>query len=206
MRWYFSLRSPRGGCGEGLQSVLENSAWERLRTKTVGVVPSGQSRSLHGFLGSEVGLGMEAKGRSGREVGKCGFASVGGTDDLDAPMARGEETDGREYITSGNWGKRTCEKGWEEGKSKERLTSRGGGGGELRAAKTSFERIYKRMGRNGCPQRNSTRNLNRAFCWGGRTTSRDSPSNQLWGLSALIIFSFSVHFRHEYHGHCAMSV
>jgi len=49
----------------------------------------------------ELGLGIEAKGRSGREVGKCGFVSVGGTDDLAAPMARGEETEGREYIMAG---------------------------------------------------------------------------------------------------------
>lgn len=65
--------------------------------------PSGQSRSLQGFLGVEPGLGIEAKGRSGREVGKCGFASARGTGDLDAPMARGEETEGREYIVAGGW-------------------------------------------------------------------------------------------------------
>jgi len=52
-------------------------------------------------LGVEAGLGIEAKGRSGREVGKCGFLSVEGTDDLGAPMARGEETEGREYIMTG---------------------------------------------------------------------------------------------------------
>jgi len=49
----------------------------------------------------ELGLGIEGKGRSGREVGKCGFVSVEGTDGLDAPIARGEETDGREYIMTG---------------------------------------------------------------------------------------------------------
>ena len=65
--------------------------------------PSGQSRSLHGFLGVELGLGIEAKGRSGREVGKCGFVRVGGTEGLDAPMARGEETEGRENIMTGIW-------------------------------------------------------------------------------------------------------
>jgi len=90
-----------GGCGERLQSVLENSACERLRTKTVWVRPSGQSRSLQGFLGVEVGLGIEANGRSGREVGKCDFVNVGGADDLGTPRARGEETEGREYIMTG---------------------------------------------------------------------------------------------------------
>jgi hypothetical protein len=85
----------------GLQSVLENSACERLRTKTVWVEPPGQSRSLQGFFGVELGLGIEAKGRSGREVGKCGFTSVGGTEGLDAPTARGEETDGRVHIMTG---------------------------------------------------------------------------------------------------------
>ena len=48
-------------------------------------------------------MGTEAKGRSGREVGKCGFVSVGGTAGLDAPTARGEETEGREYIMAGIW-------------------------------------------------------------------------------------------------------
>lgn len=86
---------------EGLQSVLENSACERLRTNTVWVGPPGQSRSLQGFFGVELGFGMEAKGRSGREVGKCGFVNVEGTEDLDAPTARGEETEGREYIMTG---------------------------------------------------------------------------------------------------------
>lgn len=90
-----------GGCGGALQSVLENSACERLRTKTVWVRPAGQSRSLQGFVGVELDLGMEAKGRSGREVGKCGFVSVWGADDLGTPRARGEETEGREYIMSG---------------------------------------------------------------------------------------------------------
>ena len=67
--------------------------------------PSGQSRSLQGFFAVELGLGIEAKGRSGREVGKCGFVvKVGGTDDLDAPIARGEETEGRGYIMTGIWG------------------------------------------------------------------------------------------------------
>ena len=66
--------------------------------------PPGQSRSLQGFFGVELGLGIEAKGRSGREVGKCGFTSVGGTEGLDVPTARGEETEGREYIVSGIWG------------------------------------------------------------------------------------------------------
>jgi len=65
------------------------------------VRPSGQSRSLQGFLGVKVRLGIEANGRSGREVGKCGFLSVGGADDMDVPMARGEETEGREYIMTG---------------------------------------------------------------------------------------------------------
>lgn len=85
----------------GIQSVLENSACERLSTKTVWVGPSGQSRSLQGFFGVELDLRIEAKGRSGRDVGKCGLASVDGTDDLDAPMARGEGTCGREYIMTG---------------------------------------------------------------------------------------------------------
>jgi len=49
----------------------------------------------------ELCLGIEAKGRSGREVGKCGFLSVGGTDGLDAPTARGEETEGQEYSMTG---------------------------------------------------------------------------------------------------------
>ena len=102
----FSLSPPqrdeRGMDAERrLQSVLDNSACERLRTKTVWVGPLGQSRSLQGFLEVEVGLGIEAKGRSGRDVGKCGFVNVGGTEDLDAPRARGEETAGREYIMTG---------------------------------------------------------------------------------------------------------
>jgi len=101
MRWYFSLPVTEGCKWVWLQSVLENSACERLRTKTVCVEPSGQSKSLQGFLGAELGFGMEAKGRSGREVGKCGFVRVAGTCDLDAPMARGEETEGREYIMGG---------------------------------------------------------------------------------------------------------
>lgn len=85
----------------GLQSVLENSACERLRTKTVWVRPSGQSRSLQGFFAVELILGMAAKGRSGREVGNGGFTRAEGTGCLDAPMARGEETFGREYIMTG---------------------------------------------------------------------------------------------------------
>ena len=92
----FRSRPPRDervvGMLEGLQSVLENSACERLSTKTVWVRPSGQSRSLQGFFGVELGFGIEAKGRSGRDVGKCGLVNVRGTDDLEAPMARGEDT------------------------------------------------------------------------------------------------------------------
>ena len=80
--------------------------------------PSGQSRSLQGFLGVEVGFGIEAKGRSGREVGKCGFVSVGGTDDLDAPIARGEETEGREYIMAGSWREGVRTDGGRESKKK----------------------------------------------------------------------------------------
>ena len=102
--WYGTFRSPlptEMGM-ERLQSVLENSACERLRTKTVWVKPLGQSSSLHGFF-VDVGFGMEAKGRSGRECGNCvgSFVNVGGTDCLDAPIARGDETRGRESIMSG---------------------------------------------------------------------------------------------------------
>lgn len=105
----FSPAAPWGhGCGKALQSVLENSACERLRTNTVWVRPSGQSKSLQGFLVAELGLEMEAKGRSGREVGKCGLVWVGGTEGLEAPMARGEETGGREYIMTGLWNGWTC--------------------------------------------------------------------------------------------------
>lgn len=125
MKWYFSFPAQRQGVDaeRGLQSVLENSACERLRTKTVWLKPSGQSRSLQGFLGVEPGLGIEAKGRSGREVGKCGFASVGGTEDLDAPTARGEETEGREYIMTSICGKNVRRDG--SGENREKLTSRG---------------------------------------------------------------------------------
>lgn len=75
MGWYFFYPRCEGSAGDEcaqreLQSVLENSACERLRTKTVWAKPPGQSRSLQGFLGVEVGLEIEAKGRSGREVGK----------------------------------------------------------------------------------------------------------------------------------------
>ena len=59
---------------------------------------------------------MEAKGRSGREVGKCGFVKVGGTEEgLEAPIARGEETGGREYIMTGIWGE-VCYDQWAEGR------------------------------------------------------------------------------------------
>ena len=126
MRWYFSLptvkgRTVDGHVKRGFQSVLENSACERLRTKAVWVKPFGQSRSLQGFFGVELGLGIEAKGRSGREVGKCGFTSVGGTEGLDVPTARGEETEGREYIMTGIWGYGTSEE-VGRGKMKEKLT------------------------------------------------------------------------------------
>jgi hypothetical protein len=107
-----------GGYGGELQSVLENSACERLRTNTVCVRPSGQSRSLQGFFGVEVSLGIDAKGRSGREVGKCGFECVGGTDSLGAPRASGEETAGREYIMTVVAGEGTSE-GAGEGRETE---------------------------------------------------------------------------------------
>ena len=123
-----------GHVKRGLQSVLENSACERLRTKAVWVKPFGQSRSLQGFFGVELGLGIEAKGRSGREVGKCGFTSVGGTEGLDVPTARGEETEGREYIVTGIWGIWNVRRGgrredkretytWREERRKERLSN-----------------------------------------------------------------------------------
>ena len=120
--------------------------------------PSGQSRSLQGFLGVELGFGIEAKGRSGREVGKCGFVSVGGTDDLDAPIARGEETEGREYIMAGSWREGVRTDGGRE--SKKKLTARGRrdrrrrGGGELTLRDEDQLRAeYINYGQCGCPQR-----------------------------------------------------
>jgi len=79
----------------------------------------------------ELGLGIEAKGRSGREIGKCGFASVGGADDLVVPMARGEETDGREYIMTGSWREDVRTGGRRESRRNSRLERGGGVGGEL---------------------------------------------------------------------------
>ena len=165
--WYFSLPVAllRDGFGEGLQSVLENSACERLRTKTVWVRPSGQSRSLQGFLGVAVGLGIEANGRSGREVGKCGFVRVGGTIDLGAPRARGEETEGREYIMTGGW-RRDVSRG-RGGETDSDLQS-GEEGWEELSKKTSFERIYKRTVEMDAPKELEAREP--IFCWGSLST------------------------------------
>jgi hypothetical protein len=139
----FALGRQEGWGTEGLQSVLENSACERLRTKTVWVRPFGQSRSLHGFFVVEFGFGMEAKGRSGREVGKCDFVKVGGTYGLDAPMARGDGMLGREYIMSGIWRVDVKTGGWRGTKPTYVQGRRGGMGGELsEQPKTSFVRIY----------------------------------------------------------------
>ena len=89
-----------------------------------------------------MGFGIEAKGRSGREIGKCGFASVGGADDLVVPMARGEETEGREYIMAGSWREREdIRNGGGRRESRRNLPLEGGGGvggqlsneGQLRA-------------------------------------------------------------------------
>lgn len=72
------------------------------------------------------------------------MVKVCGTDDLDAPMTRGEETEGREYIMTGmvSGGSRLEREGGEETRD---AHMQGGEGGriDVEQPKTSFARIYK---------------------------------------------------------------
>ena len=82
------------------------------------MIPSGQSRSLHGFFAIPLGFGMDAKGRSGREVGKNDFLHAGGTGDIDAPMPSGDGAEGRECIMTGIW-RVDGQDGWPAGEERE---------------------------------------------------------------------------------------
>jgi len=109
-------------------------------------------------------LGIEAKGRSGREVGKCGFVvKVGGREDLEAPMARGEETEGREYIMTGIWGEqiRTVVRRENNG-----TYMQGGGGKRVKKRRPAPLGYINQLvvGMDG-PQR-SCQQHEPGFCWG----------------------------------------